>query len=164
MTAASATWSMIVPTADAMHRAGVLLASLVEPNDVVSLTGDLGAGKTALVKGVAEGLGVNEQVTSPTFNILVEHRGALALYHFDLYRLERADQLEDIDYYATLEAGGVSLIEWGERFSGELPPDHLSVEFTIQPDDTRSLTLVPHGSRARVLGAAWIGAYEGEDR
>lgn len=153
-----------VPTADAMHGAGIRLAALVEPNDVISLTGDLGAGKTALVKGVAEGLGVSEKVTSPTFNILVEHRGALALFHFDLYRLERATQLEDIDFYGTLEAGGVSLIEWGERFSEELPADHLSVEFTILPDDTRELALTPHGLRSHVLAAAWRDACAGDAR
>ncbi|MHB1341227.1 MAG: tRNA (adenosine(37)-N6)-threonylcarbamoyltransferase complex ATPase subunit type 1 TsaE [Coriobacteriia bacterium] len=155
---------MRVSSAGDMHRAGVALAGQVEPDDVISLTGDLGAGKTALVKGVAEGLGVSEQVTSPTFNILVEHRGALALYHFDLYRLERAGQLEDIDFYGTLEAGGVSLIEWGERFAGELPPDHLSVEFTIRPDDTRDLALIPHGPRSHVLATAWHDAYAGDDR
>lgn len=152
-----------IPTADAMHRAGICLAALVEPGDVISLTGDLGAGKTALVKGVAEGLGVSENVTSPTFNILVEHKGALALFHFDLYRLERASQLEDIDFYGTIEAGGVSLVEWGERFSEELPPDHLSVEFTILSDDTRELTLTAHGPRSHVLAAAWRDVCAGDE-
>ena len=83
------------------------LAPLLVAGDVVLLSGDLGAGKTQLTKGVAEGLGVAEPVTSPTFNILLVHQGRLPLYHFDLYRLERADELEDLDYYATLEADGV---------------------------------------------------------
>lgn len=153
------TLQMTIPTADAMHRAGMLLAALLQPDDAISLTGDLGAGKTALVKGVAEGLGVSEAVTSPTFNILVEHRGALSLYHFDLYRLERAGQLEDIDFYGVLEAGGASFIEWGERFPDELPTDHLSLEFTIMPDDSRRITLVPHGPRAHTLAHEWADAF-----
>lgn len=140
------------------QRAGEMLAGLLAPNDVVTLTGDLGAGKTCLVKGVARGLGVAEHVTSPTFNIMVVHQGRLGLYHFDLYRLERAVELEDIDFWGALEAGGASFIEWGERFPEALPDDHLAVTISIEPDETRRLTLAPTGSRSAALAAAWAGA------
>ncbi len=141
---------------------GRLLAPLLEPGDVIALSGDLGAGKTCLTKGVAMGLGVAEHVTSPTFNIMLEHHGRIDLYHFDLYRLERADQLEDIDFFGTLEAGGVSLIEWGERFPEQMPDDYLAVEIAIAPDDTRRLTLVAFGPRAERLADAWVAAAGGE--
>lgn len=138
--------------------AGRLLARLLQPGDVVTLTGDLGAGKTCLVKGVAAGLGVIEPVTSPTFNILVVHCGTLDLYHFDLYRLERAAELEDIDFWGTLEAGGVSFIEWGERYPEALPDDHLAVAIEIDDDESRTFTLAPTGPRSSALAAAWAGA------
>jgi tRNA threonylcarbamoyladenosine biosynthesis protein TsaE len=138
--------------------AGHVLAELVQPGDVITLTGDLGAGKTCLVKGVARGLGVVEPVTSPTFNILLVHHGRLDLNHFDLYRLERAEELEDIDFWGTLEAGGVSFVEWGERFGEALPDDHLAVTIEIVSEETRTLTLAPTGPRSTALAAAWAGA------
>ncbi|GAB4284235.1 MAG: tRNA (adenosine(37)-N6)-threonylcarbamoyltransferase complex ATPase subunit type 1 TsaE [Coriobacteriia bacterium] len=137
---------------------GRALAMALQPDDVVTLTGDLGAGKTRLTQGVATGLGVAEAVTSPTFNILLEHRGSLTLYHFDLYRLERADQLEDIAFWETLEAGGVSMIEWGERFPEALPDDHLAVVITIEPDGSRRLVPEARGERAAQLLARWESA------
>ncbi len=142
--------------------AGRLLAPLLAPNDVVALTGDLGAGKTVLAKAVAAGLGVQEPVISPTFNMLLVHPGRLSLYHFDLYRLDDEAQLEDIDFYATLEAGGVSLIEWGERFPDALPPDHLAVVLTIAGDEERDIELVPHGERSEELAAAWAALAGGD--
>jgi len=138
--------------------AGRMLAELVQPGDVITLTGDLGAGKTCLVKGVARGLGVVESVTSPTFNILLVHRGRLDLNHFDLYRLERAEELEDIDFWGTLESGGVSFVEWGERFRTALPDDHLAVTIEIASEQARTLTLDPTGPRSAALAAAWAGA------
>jgi tRNA threonylcarbamoyladenosine biosynthesis protein TsaE len=153
---------IVSPTAATTHRVGELLAVLVEAGDVVSLSGDLGAGKTCLVKGVAAGLGVTENVTSPTFNILLEHHGRLDLFHFDLYRLERAGQLEDIDFYGATEAGGVSFIEWGERFPEALPEDHLSVDILIDDDDSRRFVLNPSGPRASALASAWSRACDAD--
>lgn len=142
--------------------AGRLLAQLLEPNDVVALTGDLGAGKTVLAKGVGAGLGVEEPLVSPTFNILLVHPGRLTLYHFDLYRLEDEGQLTDVDFYATLEADGVSLIEWGERFPAALPPDHLAVSLTVAGDDDRDLTLLASGERSAQLASRWAALAGGE--
>ena len=140
---------------------GRRLAALLEPDDVVSLTGDLGAGKTALVKGVAEGLGVAEPVVSPTFNILLVHPARIPLLHFDLYRLDDEAQLEDIAFYETIESGGASFIEWGERFPHALPPDHLAVAMEITGDESRRLTLVPGGPRAEKLADGWVRASGG---
>ena len=93
------------------------MAQKAQPGDVILLTGDLGAGKTHFTQGFACGLGMNEVPTSPTFNLVCEyHDGRLPLYHFDLYRLEDATELDDIDYYAIIEGDGVSLVEWGNKF------------------------------------------------
>lgn len=138
---------------------GRLLGPLLQPDDVVSLSGDLGAGKTVLVKGVAEGLGVREVVSSPTFNILLVHPGRLVLNHVDLYRLESPEQVEDIDLYGVMESGGVTIVEWGERFGGTLPPDHLVVTLLIEDEEVRSILLEPGGPRAKALAAAWEAAW-----
>ncbi len=139
-------------------RFGRRLGALLRADDVVTLSGDLGAGKTCLVKGVAEGLGILDPVTSPTFNILLVHRGRLTLNHFDLYRLDRAEQLEDIDFFGSLESGGASFVEWGERFPEALPADHMAVTITITGDDQRTLELVGGGPRSESLAEAWRAA------
>jgi tRNA threonylcarbamoyladenosine biosynthesis protein TsaE len=145
-------------SAEETERAGHALASLLHPADVIALSGDLGAGKTHLVQGVARGLAVEGAVGSPTFNILLVHRGRLPLYHFDLYRLEREDDLEDIDFFETLEGDGVSMIEWGDRFPRALPDDHLLVTIRRTGEDRRSFALQAHGERSAALMTAWTGA------
>ena len=137
---------------------GMRLARVLKPGDVVSLSGDLGAGKTHFVKGVAEELGVPEPVTSPTFNILLVHPGRLTLFHFDLYRLERVGQLEDIDFWGTLEADGVSFIEWGDRFPGALPDDRLEVGIHREDVERRRFDVTAYGERSTRLAADWAAA------
>jgi len=138
---------------------GMLAGELARAGDVLALSGPLGAGKTCLVQGVARGLDILEPVPSPTFNLLLVHNGRLPLYHFDLYRLDRADQLEDLDFYAALEAGGVSVIEWADRFPAELPDDRLDIEIEPVSESARRLAIIPRGDRASAfaddLGRAW---------
>ncbi len=111
---------------------GRRLGRLAQAGDVVVLTGDLGAGKTQFSKGFAAGLGVDDEVTSPTFTIMVEYVGdELPLLHFDLYRLESVEALEDIDYFGMLESGAVCLVEWGDKFPEALPEDYLEVSFSL---------------------------------
>ncbi len=140
--------------------AGALLAPRLRAGDVLALTGDLGAGKTHLVQGVGAGLGVDAPITSPTFTVLAVHAGRLPLYHFDLYRLECEDELEDIGFYETLEGDGVSMIEWGDRFPHALPDDHLLVAIERTGEDTRRIRLEPSGPRGAALAHAWLDALE----
>lgn len=149
----------ISTTSDTATQAcGEALAPLVCAGDVVLLSGDLGAGKTQLAKGLGAGLGVAEPVTSPTFHILLVHEGRIPLYHFDLYRLDRAEQLEDLDYFATLEADGVALVEWGDRFAEAAPVDGLDAIVRITGDTTRRIELRPLGPRGEELASAWAQA------
>jgi len=150
------TFALLTSSSRATEEAGAALGSVARPGDVVVLSGDLGAGKTQLVKGVAAGLGVNDPVTSPTFNLLLVHEGGrIPLYHFDLYRLDRAEQLEDIDYWGVLESEGVSCVEWGDRFPDAMPVDFLRVVLHITADEERRIEVTAEGSRSEELAAAW---------
>lgn len=139
-------------------RTGALLSPHLRPGDVIALAGDLGAGKTQLVKGVAQGLGVEDPVTSPTFNLLRVHPGQLSLNHFDLYRLDREEDLEEIDFYAVLEGDGVSMVEWGDRFPAALPADRLLVTIHRTGPGERRFELTSTGERSRALASAWVRA------
>ncbi len=138
---------------------GERLGALLAPGDVLVLTGDLGAGKTQLTKGIAAGMGVADEVTSPTFTILMVHEGAsMPLHHFDLYRLDDPDQLEDIGLYETLDGDGACVIEWGEQFVEEIGPERLDVVIVRLDDQApsgeeppREVRLVAHGARAQRL-------------
>ena len=153
--------TLLTSCAEATRAVGAALAPLLRAGDVLLLTGDLGAGKTQLTKGLAFGLGVAEPVTSPTFNILLVHEGRLPLYHFDLYRLVRAEELEDVDYFGTLEAGGVAVVEWGDRFAEALPSDGLAVTLHIVGDEDRRIELESLGPRGAELAEAWARAATG---
>lgn len=157
MTAAEDT--IVTSGAEETRMAGELLGGLTMPNDVIALSGGLGAGKTALVQGVARGMGVTGPVPSPTFNILLVHRAPVPLFHLDLYRLAHAAELVDIDFYETLESGGVTAIEWADRFPGELPEDRLDVEIGLLDEDGRAIRASGTGPRSRTLGQAWLDAW-----
>ena len=132
------------------------LAPYLRAGDVIVLSGDLGAGKTQFVQGVAAGLGVRAQVTSPTFNILLSYpEGTLPLHHFDLYRLDHADELEDIGFYETLDADGATFVEWGEKFPDELPYVYLEVVITVDAEGNRVVRTHAFGDRARRLLTVW---------
>jgi len=155
--------ALITSSEAATEACGAALAPLLRVGDVLVLSGDLGAGKTHLAKGIGAGLGVRDTVTSPTFNILLAHSGRLPLYHFDLYRLDDAAQLEDVDYWGTLEADGVSLVEWGDRFPAALPPDGVVVRLHITGDDERSVEVRALGPRGGELAGQWLNACVGID-
>lgn len=129
------------------------LAAEVRPGDVVVLKGGLGAGKTRFVSGLATGLGVEEQVVSPTFILMREYRsGFLPVVHVDVYRLSSINEFDDLDVFERA-AEGVLVIEWGDAVMAALPPDVLVVEFEVGSDEERTLRLRPSGSwRHRDLG------------
>lgn len=118
--------------------------------DLVLLTGDLGAGKTAFVQGVGAGLGVTTPITSPTFTLVQHYPGRLTVHHVDAYRLDGPGDALDLCLHELLDDGGVMLVEWGDRIGSELPRDRLEVQFSFGPaPDDREIVV-------RVTGESWV--------
>lgn len=135
---------------------GAALGSVVRSGDVVALQGDLGAGKTNLAQGLARGLGVTEDVNSPTFILANEYTsGRLALYHVDAYRVASADQAAGFGLDDYLNGEGVTVVEWAERVRGALPQDVLWIELEYINENERRLKATAHGLRAGELLALW---------
>lgn len=107
---------------------GQSLAKVLGPGQVICLAGDLGAGKTLLVQGLAKGLQIEDAVNSPTFTIVNVYDAKFPIYHFDLYRLNYAEELFDIGFYEYTESNGLSIIEWPDKFPGELPDEYLWID------------------------------------
>lgn len=132
--------STISPSAAATIAYGHTLAATLRRGDVLALSGDLGAGKTHFVKGLAAGLGALVSVTSPTFTLIHEYLGGrLPLYHFDLYRLDDADEALKIGLDEYLDGDGACVIEWAEKFPALLPPHTRWLRFTHRADGTREI-------------------------
>lgn len=130
------------------RRVGMRLGTLLKPGDVICLVGDLGAGKTTLVQGLAAGWGSLDPVSSPTFVLLNVYRRAdgQCLYHLDAYRISGAAEAEELDLDAYLEKGPL-IVEWAERIRPALPSDHLWTTLTWVDDSQRDLVFSPHGFR-----------------
>ena len=120
---------------------GRALGKKIKPGDVVALSGDLGAGKTAFVAGLAYGMGLRTRVTSPTFAIVNEYLGEIPLFHFDMYRLSGPDELFDIGWEDYLRAGGVCAVEWSEIVDAALPPDSIRVTIIRTGDNERCIRI-----------------------
>jgi tRNA threonylcarbamoyladenosine biosynthesis protein TsaE len=135
------------PSPEATRLFAHKLSARLQAGDVVLLQGNLGAGKTEFVKGMAEGFGVADPVTSPTFALLNIYQGRIPLYHFDLYRLHRVEELFEIGFDEFVGGDGVALVEWPELFAAEMPSDHLQVAISRGEGLTeRTIAVEPKGS------------------
>lgn len=114
---------------------GTKLGNAIKPGDIIALKGDLGVGKTVITKGIAIALDINEDVTSPTYNIVCEYSGRIPLYHMDLYRIEGSEEFEMLGVDDLLFGTGLSVIEWSERIEDYLPEDYITVEIIRNPKD-----------------------------
>jgi tRNA threonylcarbamoyladenosine biosynthesis protein TsaE len=137
-------------TAEDTREVGEALSASLRARDAVVLTGELGAGKTTFVQGVARGLGIEDQVSSPTFTLVKEYRGILDIAHVDVYRLERVQDVVDLGLDELGDGEGVLLVEWGDAVEDLLPDERLRVELTTEDlvSDVRRL-------RVSALGASW---------
>lgn len=131
------------------RRLAVAMSPLLRPGDVLALGGDLGAGKTTFVQGLAAGLGITDRVTSPTFVLMKEYLGGrYPLIHMDVYRLERMQDVVDLGYDEYLDPSHIVVVEWGDMVEPLLPQEHLSVGMRYAgAEHQREISLRPHGSR-----------------
>jgi tRNA threonylcarbamoyladenosine biosynthesis protein TsaE len=126
---------------------GNLLAPLLVPGDVLVMSGDLGAGKTTFVQGLAKGLGIVERVTSPTFVLMKEYQGGrFPLMHLDVYRLARVQDVIDLGIDEYLDPSYVVVVEWGDKVEPLLPQDHLTIDLLHEGGDVRNITLTGKGT------------------
>lgn len=134
-------------SAEETRRLAVALSPILVPGDMIVLSGDLGAGKTTFVQGLAVGLGIVEQVTSPTFILMKEYLGGrYPLMHMDIYRLGKIQEVIDLGYDEFLDPSYVVVVEWGDMVEPLLPKGHLLVELNYgQSDDERTIGLRPKG-------------------
>jgi tRNA threonylcarbamoyladenosine biosynthesis protein TsaE len=130
---------------------GEQLGRRLRAGDVVTLSGELGAGKTALAQGIAAGLEVAEPVSSPTFALVHEYAGRVPVWHLDVYRLSGPADLPDLGWSELLSGGGVVLIEWPERLAEALPAERLEVRLEYLDPDRRAIELRGHGERMEGL-------------
>ena len=126
---------------------GVKIGELALPGDIFLLVGNLGAGKTCLAQGIAWGLDIKEYALSPSFVIMRELHGRLPLYHIDLYRLDRIEEIADLGLDDYLHGNGVCVVEWAEKGLSALPTEHLMIQINYLSDTERSFQLKPSGKR-----------------
>ncbi len=128
---------------------GNMLGALLAAGDIVSLNGELGAGKTTIAKAISTGLGLKSDhyVVSPTFAIINEYHADVKIYHFDFYRLGDPSELDGIGAYEYFQSDGVCLIEWGDKFADALPKERLDVLLEHAGARQRTITFSPHGKR-----------------
>jgi tRNA threonylcarbamoyladenosine biosynthesis protein TsaE len=122
------------------------VGELLRPGDVVSLVGELGAGKTVFARGVARALGVTELVVSPTFTIVREYEGRVPLVHVDVYRIDAVQEMHDLGFEEVVRDDAVTLVEWGDKIDGLLPGDRLDVRLAPGgAEDERVVEIEGHG-------------------
>lgn len=128
---------------------GRKLGMLLSPGDTIALVGELGAGKTTLVKGIVQGLGVTDRrvVKSPTFALVHKYEGRIPIYHFDAYRLEDAQEMLDIGSDEMIHGNGVAIVEWADKVPGCLPDEYLKITLTAISENERNIEIRSYGSR-----------------
>ena len=130
---------------DQTRELGKKLGSLIDGSFLITLSGELGAGKTTFTQGLARGLEITRNVTSPTFTLMKSYKGRLPLYHIDAYRLEDIDQ--DLGFEEYVDGDGVCVIEWSNFIEDVLPEERLSINLTIGDDDSRMLVFSAYGDK-----------------
>ena len=141
----------VVEDEQATMQLGQRLASLLKAGDVVALYGELGAGKTCLVRGLAKGMGIAEgQVASPSFSLINEYPGPMPLFHMDCYRLHLDEEIEELGLEEYFDGPGITIIEWAERIK-DLPEDRLDISFTILDETGRHIRIKAYGEKVQWL-------------
>ena len=130
------------------YNLGVKLGRLLDCGDIVCLTGDLGAGKTAFTKGIGIGLGVVDYITSPTYTIINEYSGRIPLYHFDVYRLESSEEMQELGYEEYFYGDGAVVLEWADMVKDMIPIERIWITILkVEDENSREILIEPTGDR-----------------
>ena len=145
--------SIITHNEDETAAMGRKLGNLLKAGDFIALNGELGSGKTCFVRGVASALRVDpiQPVTSPTYSLLHIHNGRLPLYHFDLYRLSKGEEIEQLGFSEYFYGEGVSIVEWADRLCSEMPEECLTITFFHLGEEERRIDFAASGTRYEEL-------------
>lgn len=146
-------WGLLSISARITMSFGRSLAKLVKGGEIVGLRGELGTGKTTFVRGFCEGIEVSQKawVRSPTFTLINEYQGRLPVYHIDLYRIARAEEIEALNLRDYLYSDGVSLIEWIERLPADELDEYLEVSLAHRSESKRQVAFTAHGARYEAI-------------
>jgi len=139
--------SLISNSTDETQQIGRRLGELTQAGDLLLLVGELGTGKTCLTQGIALGLGIDDYITSPSFVLIREHKGRLPLYHIDLYRLDKAEEILDLGLDDYLSGQGVCVVEWADKALDFFPKEHLLITLNHLDERKRTLHLQAKGQR-----------------
>lgn len=147
------TLSLVSRSPEETRRIGERIGSCLSAGDLVTLSGELGGGKTLLAGGIAAGVGVPRDipVTSPTYTIINAYGGRVPFYHADLYRIDDPSGIDHTGLWELLDDGGVVVVEWPERAGGELPDDRLAITLRVMGEGERMIEIAPVGNRAVAL-------------
>ena len=140
-------FELISHSPDETQKLGTRIGKLTMPGDILLLVGGLGTGKTCLTQGIAWGLGIKEYALSPSFVVIRELCGRLPLYHIDLYRLDRIEEIADLGLDDYLYGNGICVVEWAEKGLSLLPLEHLLIQISYLADTKRHFKLKPSGQR-----------------
>ena len=145
----SHTYTVITNNPEDTIYQGMKLGSILQKGDLVAINGDLGTGKTCLIKGIAIGLKSKEEVTSPSFSIIKEYSAKIPIFHFDLYRLNKSEEIEGLGYEEYFYGEGVTLIEWANKIENYLPENLLLINILMDYDNlfSRKITFEAKGDR-----------------
>lgn len=142
------------------HNFGSTLARRLKPGDIICLFGQLGSGKTVLIKGIASGLGIPDtEVNSPSFVLLKQYQSRITLNHFDLFRLKSTDEILKLGFQEYVYSDNISVIEWADRLGSYLPDEFLGIRLIIIGKNRRRLSLFAKGKRYKKIGTQKIGTH-----
>jgi tRNA threonylcarbamoyladenosine biosynthesis protein TsaE len=139
--------NFITNTVEETIELGKKIGGSLNPGDIVCIDGDLGSGKTHLTKGIALGLGIDDHITSPTFNIVNEYEGRIKLYHFDVYRVNDPDEIAAIGFDEYIFSDAASVIEWSDYIKELIPDDHIQINMANESETRRSISIQFFGKR-----------------
>ena len=143
--------TIVTKSPEETKKLGEEVSKLARPGDLLAFYGELGAGKTCFIQGISQQLEVKDYVTSPSFTIINEYQGKIPIYHFDLFRLNTAEEILELGYEEYFYGEGLTVIEWAEKIEQLLPKEHLKIYIKFKDHYKRTISFIPQGDRFKKI-------------